>query len=111
MPPPFKQIDREQFAGLVQRFDFRRSIDAVHMHHTWRPNTRILRAGIEGVSNEQFGQRIAAEFGAGARQRPLLDCAPAAGARALLAPLVGAGPGRENDADTAAGLATVKRTL
>jgi len=38
MPPPFKQIDREQFAELVQKFDFKRKIDAVHMHHTWRPN-------------------------------------------------------------------------
>jgi hypothetical protein len=38
MPPPFKQIRREQFVELVTRFDFRRKIDAVHMHHTWRPN-------------------------------------------------------------------------
>jgi hypothetical protein len=38
MPAPFKQITREQFAELLTRFPFRRKINAVHMHHTWRPN-------------------------------------------------------------------------
>lgn len=40
MPAPFKQINREQFALLVERFDFRRRINAVHMHHTWKPEHR-----------------------------------------------------------------------
>ena len=37
MPAPFKQIRREQFAALLEKFDFQRRINAVHMHHTWRP--------------------------------------------------------------------------
>lgn len=38
MPAPFKQINREQFAELLSKFPFKRKINAVHMHHTWRPN-------------------------------------------------------------------------
>jgi hypothetical protein len=38
MPAPFKQISREQFSELLSRFPFQRKINAVHMHHTWRPN-------------------------------------------------------------------------
>jgi hypothetical protein len=38
MPAPFKQITREQFAELLSHFPFTRKINAVHMHHTWRPN-------------------------------------------------------------------------
>ncbi|HEY5808934.1 MAG TPA: caspase family protein [Povalibacter sp.] len=38
MPAPFKQINREQFAALLDKFDFQRRINAVHMHHTWRPD-------------------------------------------------------------------------
>jgi Caspase domain/N-acetylmuramoyl-L-alanine amidase len=38
MPPPFKQINREEFAALLDRFAFTRIMNAVHMHHTWRPN-------------------------------------------------------------------------
>ncbi len=38
MPAPFKQLTRDQFAVLLEKFDFTRRITAVHMHHTWRPN-------------------------------------------------------------------------
>ena len=38
MPPPFKQIDCEQFFALLKRFDFKRKVESVHMHHTWRPD-------------------------------------------------------------------------
>lgn len=38
MPAPFKQLSREQFADLLLKFPFTRKINAVHMHHTWRPN-------------------------------------------------------------------------
>lgn len=38
MPAPFQQLTIEQFAALLQRFPFTRTINAVHMHHTWRPN-------------------------------------------------------------------------
>jgi hypothetical protein len=38
MPAPFKKVSLEQFAGILERFEFTRAINAVHMHHTWRPN-------------------------------------------------------------------------
>jgi len=38
MPPRFTQLTLDEFADLLRRFDFTRKIDAVHMHHTWRPN-------------------------------------------------------------------------
>jgi len=38
MPPPFRSITVEEFGALLRGFPFRRDIDAVHMHHTWRPN-------------------------------------------------------------------------
>lgn len=38
MPAPFKKITLDQFAELLARFPFKRKINAVHMHHTWRPN-------------------------------------------------------------------------
>ncbi|MBD8530010.1 MULTISPECIES: caspase family protein [unclassified Massilia] len=40
MPAPFKRISLEQFSALLDRFPFSRAIDAVHMHHTWRPDHR-----------------------------------------------------------------------
>lgn len=48
----------------------------------------ILRAGIGGLSNEAFQQRVIDAFGAGARQEPFLDCAPSANGRPLLGALV-----------------------
>ena len=38
MPAPFKKVSLDQFATILDRFQFTRTIDAVHMHHTWRPN-------------------------------------------------------------------------
>src|SRR5687768_9175179 len=38
MPPPFRQIARSEFAPLLERFPFSRQINAVHMHHTFRPD-------------------------------------------------------------------------
>lgn len=38
MPPPFKQVDRKEFAAVLEKFLFTRRINGVHMHHTWRPN-------------------------------------------------------------------------
>ncbi|HET9211738.1 MAG TPA: caspase family protein [Thermoanaerobaculia bacterium] len=34
----FHPLDVNAFKLLVEKFDFRRKIDAVHLHHTWRPN-------------------------------------------------------------------------
>jgi hypothetical protein len=43
MPAPFKKISREQFAELLSKFPFERKINAVHMHHTWKPNRAQYR--------------------------------------------------------------------
>ena len=56
MPPPFKQINREQFAAVLEKFEFKRQIDHVHMHHTWRPrhsdyNVENGSASILGMYN------------------------------------------------------------
>ena len=45
MPAPFKQIDRRKFAALLDKFEFTRKMNAVHMHHTWRPNQSQVRHG------------------------------------------------------------------
>ena len=37
MPSRFVQLTLEAFSDLLERFDFTRTIDAIHMHHTWRP--------------------------------------------------------------------------
>src|SRR5262245_10996210 len=38
MPKPFHDLTVDQFVDLLDQFPFRRRINAVHMHHTWRPN-------------------------------------------------------------------------
>lgn len=48
MPRPFNRLSLEEFAQLLARFPFRRRIDSVHMHHTWRPNHRQFR-GLESI--------------------------------------------------------------
>ena len=48
---------------------------------------RVLGRGIHGLTHERFLQAVLAEFGPGAAQEPLLDCAPEARQRLLLQPL------------------------
>jgi hypothetical protein len=48
--------------------------------------TAILRAGIQGLTHEQFQDRVIAEFGQVPRQNPMLDCVPALRAGLLLQP-------------------------
>ncbi|NNG21969.1 caspase family protein [Telluria aromaticivorans] len=43
MPAPFKRLTLDQFANLLNRYQFTRKINAVHMHHTWRPNHSQFR--------------------------------------------------------------------
>lgn len=38
MPAPFRQLTFEEFCEVLDRFPFTRRVNAVHMHHTWRPN-------------------------------------------------------------------------
>lgn len=51
MPPPFKQVTIQQFAGALDAFHGRRRINAVHMHHTWKPQHSDYRGHrtIEGM--------------------------------------------------------------
>lgn len=49
-----------------------------------RRATRVLARGLTGMTNERYLQAVLDEFGAGARQQPMLDCAPAARAAPLL---------------------------
>ena len=41
--PVFKRLSLDQFSQLLARFPFTRRINAVHMHHTWRPARRDFR--------------------------------------------------------------------
>lgn len=52
-----------------------------------RRATKVLAAGIAGLSNDGFLRRIVTEFGSGARQDPMLDCADDARPDAFLQPL------------------------
>lgn len=38
MPRPFVPLTVAQFAQLLRGFNFTRTVNAVHVHHTWRPN-------------------------------------------------------------------------
>ena len=49
--------------------------------------TRILGAGIDGLTNKEFAQRVLADFGISTRQHPMLDCATDAHTRHLLQPI------------------------
>lgn len=35
--PTFKRLSLEQFSQLLDKFHFKRQVNAMHMHHTWRP--------------------------------------------------------------------------
>ncbi|MDT3677355.1 MAG: caspase family protein [Burkholderiaceae bacterium] len=41
--PVFKRLSLQQFSDLLGRFPFTRRINAVHMHHTWRPQRTDFR--------------------------------------------------------------------
>ena len=38
MPAPFHRLTLREFARILNQFPFTRRIDAIHIHHTWRPN-------------------------------------------------------------------------
>jgi N-acetylmuramoyl-L-alanine amidase len=48
MPPPFRQVNRAQFAEILRQFNFTRTVNAVHFHHTSSPRHRDFR-GEESV--------------------------------------------------------------
>jgi hypothetical protein len=54
MTPRFHQLSVEEFAELLRRFPFTRTINAVHMHHTWRPNRAQFRGHDTIVSMWRF---------------------------------------------------------
>ena len=43
MPRPFHQLTLDEFGALLEAFPWERKIDAVHMHHTWRPTLADYR--------------------------------------------------------------------
>lgn len=43
MPPPFKRISLDEFKALVSGYPWRRKVNAVHMHHTWKPEHKHFR--------------------------------------------------------------------
>lgn len=51
MPPPFRQVNRAEFAEILRQFNFTRRIDAVHFHHTSVPNHRqfVGHASVVGM--------------------------------------------------------------
>ena len=38
MAPPFKRMNRTQFAQAVASYNWQPSKSVIHVHHTWRPN-------------------------------------------------------------------------
>ncbi|WP_447600573.1 caspase family protein [Nitrospira sp. Nam80] len=56
--------------------------------------TKILRAGIAGLTHEQFQDQVTRAFGSMPQQHPTLDCAPSAGASVLLQPLERTAPAK-----------------
>ena len=59
--------------------------------------TRVLDAGIDGMTHEQFLQQVQTAFGPAPRQHPLLDCAELARGQALLQPRIEKPLGASND--------------
>ncbi|HLL48759.1 MAG TPA: peptidoglycan recognition family protein, partial [Longimicrobiaceae bacterium] len=43
MAPRFHRLTLAEFADLLSRFPFSRTVNAVHMHHTWRPDHAQFR--------------------------------------------------------------------
>ena len=43
MPPPFMRLSAEDFDALVSSFEWKRTVNAVHVHHTWRPRRSDYR--------------------------------------------------------------------
>ncbi len=51
MPKPFVQLTIGEFETLVRDFQFKREIDSIHMHHTWKPRQSDYkgRSTIDGM--------------------------------------------------------------
>jgi Caspase domain/N-acetylmuramoyl-L-alanine amidase len=50
MPKPFVKLTIDEFEELVDSFEFTRQIDAVHMHHTWKPDHSQYR-GLQTINS------------------------------------------------------------
>lgn len=57
-------------------------------HFTVRA-TRVLQAGADGITNQEFYRRVLEAFGPAPRQHPVLDCSPASQEFLLLTPVAG----------------------
>jgi hypothetical protein len=58
MPAPFKQITLEQFIALLAKFEFKRQINAVHMHHTWKPTRAQYKSHETIVAMWQYHTQV-----------------------------------------------------
>ncbi|MGH9628238.1 MAG: caspase family protein, partial [Bryobacteraceae bacterium] len=65
--------------------------------------TKLLANGVDGMTHEEFQQKVVEAFGDSPRQHPVLDCAPAARRQPFLKALAGAAPSRGQAADQPAG--------
>ena len=55
MPTPtFKRVSIEQFRQILEQFPFTRRINAVHMHHTWKPRRADFKGHETIVSMWRF---------------------------------------------------------
>jgi hypothetical protein len=55
MPTPtFKRVSRDEFEKILANFPFSRKVNAVHMHHTWRPDRASFRGHETIVSMWRF---------------------------------------------------------
>jgi hypothetical protein len=59
----------------------------------------ILQSGVSGLTNASFLASVINAFGAGARQQPVIDCAPGADSRPLLGAIVTASSGPSGTTD------------
>lgn len=52
--PTFKRLALDQFSQLLDQFLFKRQVNAVHMHHTWRPGRADFKGHDAIVSMWRF---------------------------------------------------------
>ena len=58
MPAPFHRLTITQFQLLMDRTLLRRAIDAVHVHHTWKPARADWRGEATIVAMQRYHQSL-----------------------------------------------------
>ncbi len=52
--PTFQRLSLDQFSQLLEKFPFKRKVNAVHVHHTWRPGRADFKGHDTIVSMWRF---------------------------------------------------------